>query len=545
VAGGLDKTEQALARTRNRAVLPVLESALRSDCGYIRAAAIRATIRRTDCDSHSQLIGLLSKLDEADIAVLVASHRAMPHHAASALKLAILKGDAAQCRNACVMIRHCRDYNLFPTLLKAAENPRHHHFDVIAATILALATELHDEIAVSTGQDEHAGRDPSFDRHHVLTALERSLVCNAQHPRAEIVDAFLMLAPVDNSTLLRILREPTHACHDQLIATLSSSPRATIMERLVALLRDADAPLAALQVVAARSDPPFVHFLLRELKQPVPLRVLHNMKQLHTVAWLEAGRETLLELDGRAQATAVALAAASDIDGDALRELLKLVLHSGLVEGRRAACQALAMLAGPAVDQMVLAALNDPDGSVQAAAVRQLRQRRLPNALQMLVARLHSPSIDVCEAARSSLAEFNYVRYRAMFDLLDEHAVRTTGLLVRQVDHSAREKLAADLLSPSVTTRLRAIEMTVAMDAVQEVCHELIELARHENLAIRKEAVAALALANGPEVRAALEVAARDSHRSVADAARQGLTRHATNDAADKNLHAATIAEVQ
>jgi hypothetical protein len=132
-----------------------------------------------------------------------------------------------------------------------------------------------------------------------------------------------------------------------------------------------------------------------------------------------------------------------------------------------------------------------------------------------------------------------------MFDLLDEHAVRTTGLLVRQVDHSASEKLAADLLSPSVTTRLRAIEMTVAMDAVQEVCHELIELARHENLAIRKEAVAALALANGPEVRAALEVAARDCHRSVADAARQGLTRHATNDAADKNLHAATIAEVQ
>ena len=64
-------------------------------------------------------------------------------------------------------------------------------------------------------------------------------------------------------------------------------------------------------------------------------------------------------------------------------------------------------------------------------------------------------------------------------------------------------------MSPSVSTRLRGIEMAVAMEAVQDVREQLIELARHENVALRKEAIAALALATGPDVVAALEFAAR------------------------------------
>ena len=272
----------------------------------------------------------------------------------------------------------------------------------------------------------------------MLAALERSLGSHAQVPRPEIVDAFLMLAPVDNRVLLQIIREPNHPCHAQMVSTLATSELPTIMERLVALLRDTDAPPAVLEAIARRTDPPFVNFLLRELKHPVPLRVLHNMKRLRSVAWLEADRHMLLELDGRRQATAVALAMASDIRRDAMLELL----DAGAAQwpGRGATSK----LPGPGEIRRTrsrtswcCAALNDPDVAVQAAAVRQLRPRRLPNALQMLVARLDAPSIEVRDAARSSLAEFNFVRYRAMFDLLDEHAVRTTGALVRQVDHSA------------------------------------------------------------------------------------------------------------
>jgi HEAT repeat protein len=521
---GLQKTEQALARARNRAVLPVLAVALQSASAEVRAAAIRATIRRHDGESHTQLIRLFHKLSDADRAVLRDAHRAMPHHAAGALKSAILHVDAPLVGNACDMILACRDYGLFPTLVTALEKSGGSHSSQISATLLQLSVSLHDAV-IQWANGARAGPDPSFDRHHVIAVLERSLKRKVvRHPPA-LVDAFLMLAPSDNRELLDMMRDARHSCHAQLMSDLSTNSTPAAMERLVALLRDTDAPQPALEAISRRADRPFVDYLLHTLKHPVPLRVLHNMKRLRSVPWLEAGHDMLLEFDGRAQAIAVDLAMASEIDRHALFELLKSILQHGLGEGRRASCQALAMLQLPQANALVVAALDDPDSGVQAAALRQLRARRIPDALQLLVARLESPFGEVRDAARSSLAEFNFVRYRAMFDLLDEHAARTTGALVRQVDHSAHEKLVEMLTSPSPPARLRGIEMAVAMASVNEVREQLIVLARHENAAVRQEAVSALAWATGAGVIEVLDFAVRDTNRSVADAARQSLAR--------------------
>ncbi len=521
---GVQKTEHVLARSRNRAVVPVLAAALQSSSGELRAAAIRATLRRLDIDSHTQLIRHFAKFTEAELHVLCEAHRAMPHHAAPALKAAVLEGDAKLCGSACRIIVLCRAYDLFPALVKAADNPHHCHAVEIKSTIRQLAELLHEEIARWAAGDR-TGRDPSFARHQLLAALERSLQRHDAHHPDELVDSFLLLAPSENRALLEIMQDAHHPAHSQLVATLSSGDSPAIMKRLVALVRDTEAPIAALEAIARRTDLPFVEFLLHDLKYPVPLRVLHNMQRLRSVAWLQSHRDILLEFDGRAQAIAVELATASNIHRDSLLELLAFLLQSGLAEGRRSACQALAKFERPEANSFVLAALDDPDAGVQAAAARQLRPRRLPNALQILVSLLGSPLIEVRDAARSSLAEFNFVRYRSMFDLLDEHAVRTTGTLVRQVDHTARQKLIAELMSPSISSRLRGMEMAVAMGAVDDVREQLIKLTRHENAVLRQEAVAALGHATGSAVIEALELAARDANHSVADAARQSLAQ--------------------
>jgi HEAT repeat protein len=183
---------------------------------------------------------------------------------------------------------------------------------------------------------------------------------------------------------------------------------------------------------------------------------------------------------------------------------------------------------------LISATLDDPDSSVQAAAVRQLRTRSLPDALKRLVKFLDSPSVEVRDAARSSLAEFNFVRYRAMFDLLDDEAARTTGVLVHKVDRLAAQKLAEELNSPSITTRLRGIEMAVAMAATDDVQPQLIDLAQHENLTVRQESIAALAYATRPESLSVLETASRDPNGSVAEAARQSLARRTANRAGNQ-----------
>ena len=75
----------------------------------------------------------------------------------------------------------------------------------------------------------------------------------------------------------------------------------------------------------------------------------------------------------------------------------------------------------------------------------------------------------------------------------------TTGVLVHKVDHSAQQKLTEELLSPSISTKLRGIEMAIAMEAADDVRQQLIELVGHENVAVRKEAVVALAHATASQ----------------------------------------------
>ena len=159
-----------------------------------------------------------------------------------------------------------------------------------------------------------------------------------------------------------------------------------------------------------------------------------------------------------------------------------------------------------------------PSGNFAPAAFR--------THLQRLVALLDSRLPEVRDAARSSLAEFNFTRYRTMFDLLDEQSAHTTGVLVHKVDHTRSSRnWPKNSLSPSITTKLRGIEMAIAMEATNDVRQQLIDLVSHENVAVRKEAVVALANCHGDPVIATLKSAAADPNHSIAEAAQQSLAK--------------------
>jgi hypothetical protein len=78
--------------------------------------------------------------------------------------------------------------------------------------------------------------------------------------------------------------------------------------------------------------------------------------------------------------------------------------------------------------------------------------------------------------------------------------------------------------------------MAVAMHAAQDVCGQLVELARHENQSIRKEALAALAECSGPQVLDVLESAAKDNNHSVAEAAQKSLAHYRHSGSGDPSL---------
>jgi HEAT repeat protein len=526
MADGLNKTLDVLATTRNRAVLPTLATALQSSCAVVRMAAILAVVQRRDAESHRLLIRKFDELLEDERAVLAEAHRAKPHHMARALKAAVLGGDAALCKNASQIIAQSLDFESFQVLVTAVETPAHRAKADATASLLHLATCLDEELAawsIVPVDGRRAHRDPSFTRRHLLAVLERSLNDYGRHECRQLIDAFLLLAPSDHALLQRILHDARHACHEPVVAALATNRTPGTVARLVRLLCDTDAPQVVLQAIATRTDAEFIRALFAELKPPLPLRVLHNMKRLNSVTWLEHDAALLLDLSGRAQAIAIELAVASSITGDALFRLLALMMKKGLTEARRASCRALAKIDGLEATEIVVGALNDPDDGVRAAAVRQLRPRNIPGALQTLVPLLDSRSMEVRDAARTSLAEFNFSRYRSMFDLLDETTARSTGMLVHKVDAATHAGLVAELTGPSTTARLRGIEMAIAMSAAQDVCEQLIELSRVENATVRREAVNALGRCVGAKAENAIRVAMEDAHQSVRDAAFDAL----------------------
>lgn len=529
---GLQATCQVLATTRNRAVLPLLQAGMRAKNAEVRADVLRAAVHRRDHDTKLQLINAFGKLTASDQQVVCDAHRQIPQNAAVALQNAVLGGDENQCANALEIILGSSDFNQFSTLITAAEKRHHRQLSAVLATFVALVDELFEAVARWSAGDNHEGHDPAFVRYQLLAALEKSLTRFDEHQRKEFLDAFMLFAPANHPTVGKILRDQRHACHDPLVASLKQSDDSGIMQRLVDMLRETDAPDAALKIISQRTDQHFVNILLHEVRHPVPLRVLHNMQRMKHVAWLESHRELLLEVDGRAQAVAVELAAASRIDRGALFALLAFLLRNGLAEGRRASCQALRQFNDEQANGLILSAINDPDPAVKAAAIPQLRSRHLRDAANRLVEFLDSPALEVREAARGALAEFNYVRFRSMFDLLDEGAARATGRIVAKVDQSATQKLSDDLNSPALATRLRALEMAVAMALAEEVEPQLIELARHENMSVRKEAILALGHCSQPEVDSVLAQAIHDEVAGIAEAARASLVRRRQQPAA-------------
>ena len=167
---------------------------------------------------------------------------------------------------------------------------------------------------------------------------------------------------------------------------------------------------------------------------------------------------------------------------------------------------------------------------MQAAAARQLRMRRLPDAMERLVVLLDHAAPEVRDAARTSLAEFNFIRFRSSFEVMDERTRRKIGPLVRKVDPSSISRLIDLLDSPSMTTRLRGLEMVIAMDASDDVFGLLVQLISDPDLTVRTDAVAALGQCRKTEALLLLRHAARDSNLCVREAARKSIEQFGRKD---------------
>lgn len=515
---GLPLTFSVLSMTPNEAAVGALLSALDSPFPEVQGGAIRTLLDRHDAKAQREILKRIPNYGPEIRAILHDKRGRL----GLAIREAIHGGDPHLLQIACDVVLEFREYDQIPVLVSAMESPSHPSVFLVAQTLVRLTEALIEECAFTREVRRH--RECDVARRSASGALEASVWRFKKHGRLEAIEAFLVLATHDNSTLSRVLTDPADAAYKPIVKMLMESRQLGIIRLLLLCLEDPQCPHAVISVVARRSDPEFVNHLLLRIDAGMSTTVRQNLHRIDKLNWIE-GPESLLALDPVAQRAAVRLVVSLDCERKAQLAILSKILEAGHSQGRRAVAVVLGEFNGADVDVLIKKAAADGDPAVQATALPLLRRRGISGAMQILIEALDSSDENVREVARGHLAEFDFKRYLAAFDLLKDDVRRSTGILVAKVDVTATRQLVEELRSPSRRRRIRAMQMAGILGVVPEMEDPLIEQLGESDFLMRVTAAQLLGSIPTERTKEILRRLLMDSSTAVREAAHSSLAQ--------------------
>jgi HEAT repeat protein len=513
----LATTFNLLSNSENEAAAAVLLAALDSSQRDVRDFALAAVLDRGTPAAELTMLrrwGSLSDRWKQQIAD-------RPGWLSNAIRASIFNRDPQLFDLACSAATFTRDYEAIPYLVAVATDKINPFIAQATTTTLELAELLADEL--SNPRDYRIRRDPRLVRDFVIASLERATeVIGRPHAR-ELLEAFLLLANRDSAPLKRLLQSPRDAGHDFLLDVLTTSSRPSIERLVLSYLDDPHAPYAAAEIIGRRGDISFLRQLARKLANgPSPVEK-KNLQRISAIAWLPEKINLLDSLREAEQPGAIHLVVESSIPREEAFDVLAYLLRRGSVASRRIAAPALAAFTGTEADQLAVQLLDDDDLQVRAAAAAQLRPRNVPGAVQRLVALLDSDHPQEREVAQANLKEYNFDHFAALYDQLTPESRISSGSLVRRIDPRAVDRLQMEMASDTRSRKQRALELAVALGAVDDLRVPIAALLGDEDQYLRIEAVRVLATTDSRAIREILRDALLDSHPLVQQAAENAL----------------------
>jgi HEAT repeat protein len=298
-----------------------------------------------------------------------------------------------------------------------------------------------------------------------------------------------------------------------------------VIRLLLSFLDDPQSPQAALDVISTRTDLKFVQNLLAAVGTTPSRTMAETLTRLKSFAWAQPGHPLLTELTGTAQQNAVALWCASVMERGKVLEAIGCLLLEGKPAGRRAAAEALAHFQGAEADALAVRGLNDEDPEVRAQLILQLRPRKVPGALSLLIRLVDSPHDVVRDALRTAMPEFTFKKFLSNFDAMDEELRSTAGHLVRKIDVHTVSQLAGEMESLSPVRRRRAASAAAVMGLGEEMEGIIIKLLSDEDHMVRIAAAKALADCKSMPTWEALRDALLDRSVIVRETAEASLSQ--------------------
>lgn len=517
MSANLRATFQFLARTKNQAAVEVLVAGL--DCPHqaTREEALRALLERPAPDGHIEVFWRLPTFDQACRAIV----NERPERLISAAGEAVQHPTPETCAAACDAILAYRLYETLPAMLAVLDGKESPNADQVASAILKLADSFYGELCAPDKQSRR--KDMDTVRQRLTSSLEESLRKFARHRRPELVEAFLLIAKPQNVTFRSLLQQPNDAAYPAVLDVLANSPRGGVIRLLLGFLEEPTMPQAVRKILVGRNDVKFVENMVLSVGTKPSKAAAETLGHLDGFAWAAPQAGLIGQLSELAQACAVSLLMASAMKRNQVLEVLGYLLRDGQIEGRRSAAHALAEIEGPEAAGVVIRALSDDDPVVRAHALRQIRPRKVPGALSLLIRMVDTPHEEVRQALREALPEFSLHQFLANFDSMDETTQAAAGHIVRKIDPDAASQLAVEMERLSPVRRRRAVMAADAMDIVPELEQKVIRLLSDDDHMVRIAVAKALADCGTKPSWEALRDALLDRSVIVKETAEQSL----------------------
>ncbi len=516
---GLHTTFQYLKKTENEAAVEVLIECLDSTLDAVRWESLRALLERMSLVGHRAVLARLPQFSKADLEIVAER----PDRMARAIADALNTADTAVCTKALDAVLTFRLYEVMPTLTSVLKTPDRPLFPAATRIIDELTDAFYLELSGQNRSDSR--RDYDAIRTRLTTSLEEAVSCYSVHQSEEVLEAYLTLAKPQNVTLRRILQQPDETVHTPMVEVMKTSQRGGVVRLLLSFLEDPQMPGTARNVLATREDVKFLEHLGSYVGSKPTKNVLESLATFKNISWAQPGHPVFEQLDDTGQENLITVLAHSAVKRADLLDTLGYLLLHGKPGGRRAAARAFESFHDPKAVQFIREALGDKDPEVLAALVPQLRPRKVPGAMSMMMQMVDTPHIGLRSALGKAMPEFTFRQFINNFDAMPEELLPTTGHLVRKIDLRAKKELIAELEGLSPVRRRKAVQAAAAMGMVRTVEQQIIARLSDDDHMVRIAAAKVLAGCDTMPSWEALRDALLDKSVIVQEAAEASLMR--------------------
>jgi HEAT repeats len=528
----LSATFETLATTANPSAVDALITALDVPRDAIQAAAVSALLRRREAQGLMEIVRRLDGFDEAIRREVFDAHESI-----SRVVRACLHSEDRRLRmNGLTLLCEIEEYRALPALLPLLDAPDEDLRNGAGRAIRDLAERLywHLQFGIQPRVGETVPHDPSSGkflrdaqrvRHQMLGDLDAAVQRHPDRICREVVEASLILGVAGTTSLRRLLIEGSETLRQVALGVLVNETHPGVLRLICESLGENHLYPAVISAVEQRSDAAFVRYFLGHWPREITLFQRKSLERIGEARWLWPEHLSAEVITPERQRPLAEFVVLSGLTESRKLEILEWLVRNGGPEGRLAATQVLVEYEHGEVRNVVLEGLRAEETHVQVWATEQLRAWSIPNAMELLLGRLDSPSPEVRQAARGELGDFDMMRVLDLFPHLEARLYASVGQVVRKTDPRCLETLANEMRHAIRRRRVLAAHAALAFQMQVEVFDALFDMARDPDNLIRRTAADVLGSIDTPEALAVLNDLRHDPSQRVREAVQATLDK--------------------